>query len=65
MDDARFKADVMKDLVAKYDRIWLFENEPVNINLILSETPSVALSISTQLIAKEEVPANLERITRF
>ncbi len=33
-EDHTFKLDYMKDLESKFKEIWLFENEPVNINII-------------------------------
>ncbi|CAN5449168.1 hypothetical protein BH10BDE1_BH10BDE1_06920 [soil metagenome] len=41
LDDAQFKADVIDALVHRYDHVWLFENEPVNINVVLKRTPKV------------------------
>lgn len=41
LDDAEFKADVIAELAHRYKHIWLFENEPVNINAVLKRVPSV------------------------
>lgn len=43
LDDAEFKADVMADLVKKYSPVWLFENEPVNINAVVKRVPEVRI----------------------
>lgn len=41
LDDAEFKALEVETLASRYPRIWLFENEPVNINAVLRRTPAV------------------------
>lgn len=43
LDDAEFKADVIEDLLHDYDHVWLFENEPVNINIVLDRAPNVKI----------------------
>lgn len=43
MDDAQFKADVMEDLQSSYRHLWLFENEPVNINAVSKRCPDVRM----------------------
>jgi phosphoglycolate phosphatase-like HAD superfamily hydrolase len=43
LDDAEFKADVIEALRHRYEHIWLFENEPVNINIVLRRTPHVKI----------------------
>ncbi len=41
ISDHNFKLDFMKDLETKFNEIWLFENEPVNINLIEKHCPKI------------------------
>lgn len=41
LDDAAFKADTIERIVNRFDQVWLFENEPVNINVVLRRTPAV------------------------
>jgi hypothetical protein len=41
LDDAKFKADLIEQELHRYDHIWLFENEPVNINHVLRRAPKV------------------------
>ena len=66
MDDARFKVDYMKTLLPQYKRIWLFENEPVNLNLTAKELPEVQLVfIDSCHSGREEVSETLDRITHF
>ncbi|RYZ77194.1 MAG: hypothetical protein EOP05_02635 [Proteobacteria bacterium] len=66
MDDARFKVDYMKTLLPQYKRIWLFENEPVNLNLAAKELPDVQLVfIDSCHSGREEVAETLDRITHF
>lgn len=66
MDDARFKVDVMKELIGRYKKIWLFENEPVNLNLTAAELPEVGLVyIDSCHSGREEVADTLDRIVHF
>lgn len=66
MDDARFKVDVMKAIVSRYKKIWLFENEPVNLNLTAAELPEIGLVyIDSCHSGREEVADTLDRITHF
>lgn len=41
LDDAEFKVGVLKKAERAYHRVWLFENEPVNLNLIAKNCPTV------------------------
>ncbi len=41
VSDHQFKLDFMIALQSKYKEVWLFENEPVNINLIEKHCPSI------------------------
>lgn len=63
MDDSLFKCDWFKKLhPEEYTKIWFFENEPVNINLIRKECPAVEIIFfdsthSRQQQAPEDIPA--------
>ena len=66
LDDAEFKADVIADLNAKYPNIWLFENEPVNINAVLKRTPQVKMVfVETCHSGLEDVVNPHARISTF
>ena len=66
LDDAEFKLEVIRDCESRYDRIWLFENEPVNLNLIARECPQVGLVfIDTTHSGREELQPVLDRIAHF
>jgi hypothetical protein len=66
MDDARFKLDVLKQAEKNYSQIWLFENEPVNLNLIQKHCPQIELIfIDSTHSGKEQVSAELARIEHF
>ncbi|MCB0394618.1 MAG: HAD family hydrolase, partial [Bdellovibrionales bacterium] len=43
MDDARFKSDYFSNQHNGGERIWFFENEPVNINLVHQEHPHIQI----------------------
>lgn len=43
LDDVEFKLKVLRDLQRSYEKIWLFENEPVNLNLVARHCPDVGL----------------------
>ncbi|MES2963093.1 MAG: HAD family hydrolase [Bdellovibrionota bacterium] len=66
LDDAAFKRDVLREASKKYRRIWLFENEPVNLNLIGRELPHIGLVyiVSTHS-GREECADTLARIDHF
>lgn len=66
MDDAEFKRDVLRDALRDYQRIWLFENEPVNLNLVARDLPQIGLVyiVSTHS-GREECAAELARIEHF
>ena len=57
MDDAYFKLDVLRDEKKRYDRIWLFENEPVNTNLIAKECPDIGIVFIESTHSRREEPA--------
>ncbi|HVK62336.1 MAG TPA: HAD family hydrolase [Bdellovibrionales bacterium] len=66
MDDARFKADVLKTSVKLYKTIWLFENEPANLNLVAKELPSIGLVfIESCHSGREQLDGVLDRIKHF
>ena len=66
IDDAEFKSAVISDATDEFDHIWLFENEPVNLNLIQQTSPSVHLVfIDTTHSGREQVPSELARIPHF
>jgi hypothetical protein len=65
-DDAQFKADVIADLATRYQYLWLFENEPVNINAVIKRTPSVHIVfVNTCHSGLEEVTGQLATIDFF
>jgi hypothetical protein len=45
LDDAAFKVAVLKETQTQYEngKIWLFENEPVNLNLVAKRCPEINL----------------------
>ena len=44
MDDARFKSDYFLELPKnKYEKVYFFENEPVNVHLVGAEHPSISI----------------------
>lgn len=64
--DAEFKVDVLKVAEKTYERIWLFENEPVNLNLVSRHCPEIGLVyIDTTHSGVEEVAEELDRIEHF
>lgn len=66
MDDAEFKLDIVREAVSKYQRVWLFENEPVNLNLIAKHCPSVHLVfIDSTHSGREQLETALARIPHF
>lgn len=66
-DDELFKHDWFKQLDhSKYDKIFFFENEPVNVNAILNSYPEVEIIfLDTTHARKQEVKAKLQRIKHF
>jgi hypothetical protein len=66
MNDAEFKLDVIKNAMKRYERVWLFENEPVNLNLISRHCPSVGLVfIESTHSGREQVAGTLDKIAHF
>jgi hypothetical protein len=66
LDDASFKVAILKEAERNYDHMWLFENEPVNINLVARHCPSIGLVfIDTTHSGVETVSPNLARLPHF
>ena len=66
LDDARFKVDVLKEAEKTYDRIWLFENEPVNTNLVAKECPRIGIVfIETTHSGREQPDPSVAKIAHF
>jgi hypothetical protein len=66
-DDELFKHDWFKKLDHKaYEKIFFFENEPVNVNAILQSCPEVeVIYLDTTHSRKQTVTAELKRIKNF
>lgn len=65
-EDARFKVDILQKAQNKYQRIWLFENEPVNLNLVARDCPTIGLIfIESTHSGREQVADTLDRILHF
>jgi|JI10StandDraft_1071094.scaffolds.fasta_scaffold442971_2 hypothetical protein len=57
MDDALFKRDWIHDhMINSQSPVFLFENEPVNINLIAKELPQVELVFFDSTHSRKETP---------
>jgi len=66
MHDAEFKLEVIRKESEVFEKVWLFENEPVNLNLIQKHCPEVELIfIETTHSGREQVAAELARIPHF
>ena len=66
LDDAQFKVDVLEAASKSYDRIWLFENEPVNLNLMAKQCPEIGLVfLETTHSGREQAGSALARIPHF
>jgi hypothetical protein len=66
LDDARFKVEIVRSAEERYERIWLFENEPVNLNLMSRECPEVGLVfIDSTHSGRENVDPVLDNINHF
>lgn len=66
MNDAHFKLEVIQEAQKTYPHLWLFENEPVNLNLVERHCPTVRLVfIETTHSGREEVADDLARIPHF
>ena len=66
LDDAEFKRDILRDIEPHFGKIWLFENEPVNLNLIARDCPKIGLVfiISTHS-GRESLEPAIARIPHF
>ena len=66
LPDAPFKRDYLSELAGKYQEIWFFENEPVNINLVLRDLPQIkVVFFDGTHSGKEEVANEILRIRDF
>ncbi len=67
MDDARFKTDwFLEAQKESYEKIYFFENEPVNICLLQNDCPQVEIIFMDSTHAGEaEVAENIPRIMNF
>lgn len=67
MDDAKFKRDWFANLdKTKYEVIWFFENEPVNIHLIRDDVPEIdIIFFDSTHSGRAQEPENLPRIKHF
>lgn len=66
LNDATFKADEIEAYQADYQQIWLFENEPVNINAVAKRCPKVKMVfVDTCHSGLEEVHASIAKIPHF
>ena len=66
LDDAQFKADEIVRLAADYKSLWLFENEPVNINAVLKACPQVKMVfVDTCHSGLETIPPEIAQIPHF
>jgi len=65
-DDAEFKVDVLRECAHRFGTIYLFENEPVNLNLMSEKLPDVRLVfIDTCHSGREQVSETLDSIKHF
>lgn len=65
MDDAQFKVDHFKK-IAPQDRIWFFENEPVNIHRVRKHHPEVRIVFfDSTHSGKESPPVDLPRLLDY
>jgi hypothetical protein len=67
IDDGLFKKNWFIDLERKdYQKIYFFENEPVNINAVLATSPDVEIIfLETTHARRETVDAQINRIFHF
>ena len=65
-DDAEFKVDVLRECAHRFGTIYLFENEPVNLNLVAEKLPDVRLVyIDTCHSGRQEISSTLDSIKHF
>lgn len=67
MDDAEFKSDWFATIPSnKYKKIWFFENEPVNVNLVRSLHKHIEIVFfDSTHSGKEQPPIDIPRIINF
>lgn len=66
LDDAAFKVTILKEASHHYSKVWLFENEPVNLNLVAKMCPEIGLVfIDSTHSGREQVNETLDRIQHF
>ncbi len=66
LDDAQFKADEIQNYQTRYQLIWLFENEPVNINAVAKRCPDVKMVfVDTCHSGLEDVHQSIAKIPHF
>lgn len=67
MDDAKFKSDWFAQIPPNaYQKIWFFENEPVNIYLVLEQHPQVEIIFfESTHSGKAPSPKHLPTLTHF
>jgi hypothetical protein len=67
MDDGEFKRDWFKaGELSKYEKIWFFENEPVNIHLVQEHTPHIEIIFFDSTHSRKAIPPeNLPAIMHF
>ncbi len=67
MNDGSFKRDWFLDIPSKkYQKIWFFENEPVNVNLVHQALPEVEIVFFDSTHAGlEQSPDHLTKIKNF
>ncbi len=67
MDDGDFKKNWFLQIPqGKYQKIWFFENEPMNINLIQKVIPHVeVIFFDSTHCGKEQPPADIQKIFHF
>jgi hypothetical protein len=66
LEDAAFKVRILKEAEPTFQRIWLFENEPVNLNLVSRHCPEIGLVfIDSTHSGLEKVAEHLDRIEHF
>jgi hypothetical protein len=67
MNDAEFKSDWFAALpTAKYSKIWFFENEPVNVNLVRLQHEHIEIVFfESTHSGKEQPPTDLPKVLNF
>jgi hypothetical protein len=67
LNDAKFKSDWFADLPSeKYGKIWFFENEPVNVNLVKLQHQHVEIVfLDSTHSGKEQPHPDLPKVINF